>query len=450
MASKEYIAAIELGSSKVSGIIGLRTLSGIQIQAYVTIPSSDFISRGIIQNIDKTAQCLTEIVNRLEAVLPRVTIKMAYVGICGQSLRSYPVTIAHDFGEEVKISKEDVENMIAEIDKPLQDTILLDSSPMEYMINGKRQKDPIGVTCNHIEGNYLNIVVHASLPKRVTRCFEIAQINIADSTITPLTTALEVLSEEEKNIGCVLVDLGANTTSVSIFKNGLLRRLAVIPLGSHNITKDIENEQFTEEDAELLKITYGFDPVAEDEGKSYMVNDKRSVEAALLNNIIEARTEEIFANVKHQMEISGYGTQLIAGLVFTGGGSKLRNLKAIAERSFPKTEFRIANRVNTEITSLQGVDFVQDETNTALLGLLASGKDNCIEIVEIAPEEEKEAFTPNLFGEEDNIPSQTPKPAPTNKENKNKEEKKHTKKSTPKIIFKCRQLFDDLINESDD
>lgn len=153
-----------------------------------------------------------------------------------------------------------------------------------------------------------------------------------------------------------------------LLQNGLLRHLFVIPLGGHNITKDICNEQVSEEEAEALKCNHGYAASANEDGRrSYHVNEKRTLSAETLNNIIEARTEEILKNVKHQIEVAGYNELLNSGIIYTGGGSKLKGLKEITAICLPKVEMRIAHRIITPLSVRQGAGFEQDVTTTGVL-----------------------------------------------------------------------------------
>lgn len=398
--AQESIVAIEIGSHKIAGIAGKKTIDGIQIQAYASVPSSDFVSRGIIQNIDKTAGALTEIVNRLESAMGGAVIKRAYVGISGQSLHSLRVKIEHELGGETQVTAKEIDKMLSECwDEPYQDFNTITASPLEYKINGKLQRDPVGITCSRIEGNYIKYVADKSIIERINRSFEKADIEIADSFIVPKAAAGELLDNKEKELGCALVDIGSNTTTVTIFKNGLLRHLFVIPLGGHNITKDICNEQVSEEEAEALKCNHGYAASANEDGRNYHVNEKRTLSAETLNNIIEARTEEILKNVKHQIEVAGYNELLNSGIIYTGGGSKLKGLKEITTICLPKVEMRIAHRIITPLSVQQGAGFEQDVTTTGVLGLLCTGNENCCEEEKVVWNEEpanttKETVTP--------------------------------------------------------
>ena len=281
--------------------------------------------------MNKTAQSLTSIINKLEGKLG-ATIAKVYVGIGGQSLRTVKNTVVRHLEGENTISEELVAEINDEnIQVPLIDLDILDVAPQEYRIGNNFQIDPVGVLSNHIEGRFLNIIARDSVKKNLEKCFAQANIEVADYFISPIVTADVVLSDTEKRSGCALVDLGADTTTVSVYKNNILRHLTVLPIGGNSITRDICNLQIEESEAEQLKKQYGSavnEPEAEGESpKTVELNDKRVIEEKILNDIIEARTEEIVANIWNQIQVSGYETQLLAGIILTGGGANLKNIE---------------------------------------------------------------------------------------------------------------------------
>ena len=240
MATTEFIAAIELGSSKVTGIAGRKNSDGsMQVLAYAKEDSSSFIRKGVIYNLNKTAQSLTSIINRLEGDL-KESIAKVYVGISGQSLRTVRNVVSRDLKEETLISQELVDAICDEnLEIPLIDMDILDVAPQEFKIDNFLPDTPVGVLGNHIEGRFLNIVARASIKNNLERCFEQAKIKIADLLIAPLVTANAVLSESERRSGCALVDFGADTTTISVYKGNILRFMTVLPLGGNCITRDI-------------------------------------------------------------------------------------------------------------------------------------------------------------------------------------------------------------------
>lgn len=382
MATTDFIAAIELGSSKIAGIAGKKNSDGsIQVLAYAREDSSSFIRKGVIYNLDKTAQSLTSIINKLEGTLNNSIAKI-YVGIGGQSLRTVRNVVSRDLEQEDIISQELVDSICDEnLEIPLIDMDVLDVAPQEYKIGNNLQVDPVGVAGNHIEGRFLNIVARASLKKNLERCFEQAKIEIADLLISPLVTADAVLTESEKRSGCALIDFGAETSTISIYKNNILRFLTVLPLGGNSITHDLISLKIEEEEAERLKIRYGNAfYYEEEEGEEPTIcqleDGNRTIELSKMNNIIEARTEEIIANVWNQIQLSGYDDKLLAGLVITGGAANLKDLDEVLRKRSKIEKVRNARFVRCTIQTDE--DMVKkDGIQNTLFGLLIAGNENC-------------------------------------------------------------------------
>ena len=283
MVSKEFIVAIELGSSKMTGIAGKKNLDGsIQVLACVKENSSTFIRKGVVYNIDKTAQCLTSIINKLEKQL-KTTITQVYVGVGGQSIRSIRNVIAKDLTGESQVTQDMViELMDSNRNVNYPDQEILDAAVQEYKVDSQYQLDPVGIQCMRIEGNFLNILQRKTFYKNLNKCFETAGINVAEMYLAPLALADSVLTETEKRSGCALIDMGADTTTVSVYSKNILRHLAVIPLGSNNITKDIASLQMEESDAEKMKLKYGSaytDNNEIDNSMNYPIDAERQVES---------------------------------------------------------------------------------------------------------------------------------------------------------------------------
>ncbi|MBP1594054.1 MAG: cell division protein FtsA [Bacteroidetes bacterium] len=409
MAETDFIVAIELGSSKITGIAGRKESDGsIHVLAYAKEESSSFIRKGVIYNIDKTAQSLTSIINKLESALDN-EISKVYVGIGGQSIRTVKNIVARHLATEEIITDELVDSIKDENRQiPLIDMDILDEVPQEYKIGINLQADPIGVLGSNIEGRFLNIVARSSIKKNLQRCFELAKIEVADYYISPLATADVILTDTEKRTGCALVDFGADTTTIAVYKNNILRYLSVLPLGGNNITRDICALQLEEDEAENLKVKYGnaIFETNDDEGpKTYLLEDeKRTIERKVLNEIIEARVEEIIANVWNQIELSGYQGDLMAGIVITGGGSNLKNLDEAIKSRTKISNVKIAKFVRTGIRS-NGPDLlIKDGTQNTIIGLLNAGKENCCLVETAKPVEtsvKQEIPEQTLFPEDD-------------------------------------------------
>ena len=377
---KEFIVAIELGSSKMTGIAGKKNLDGsIQVLAVVKEESSSFIRKGYVYNIDKTAQCLTSIVSKLEKQL-RTSITQVYVGVGGQSIRSIRNVITKELSSDTVVTQDMViELMDNNRNMKYPDQEILDAAVQEYKVDSQYQLDPVGIQCSHIEGNFLNILQRKTFYKNLNLCFEAAGINVAEMYLAPLALADSVLTETEKRSGCVLVDLGADTTTVSVYFKNVLRHLAVIPLGGNNITKDIASLQMEEQDAEKMKQKYATaftDNNEIDNNLKYSIDPERQVESRKFVEIVEGRLEEIIANVWCQVP-EEYYDKLLGGIVLTGGGSNMKDIEKAFTNYTHIDKIRTSKFVTqTIVSNLPEINIRDGQMNT-VLGLLAKGEINC-------------------------------------------------------------------------
>ena len=231
--AKEFIVAIEIGSSKITGIAGLKSKDGgITVLAVAKEDSSESIRKGVAYNLDRTTSCLKKVISKLRGTL-RTEIAYAYVGIGGQSIRGIKNTVIKELPDDTVISQDMVDELMdSNRSMSYPDQEILDAITQEYKVDMQYQLDPVGVQCTHLEGNFLNILWRSSYYRNLKKCLENAQIAIADVYIAPLALADSVLTEAERRSGCVLVDLGAQTTTVSVYYKNILRHLVVLPLGA--------------------------------------------------------------------------------------------------------------------------------------------------------------------------------------------------------------------------
>ncbi|MBE6259652.1 MAG: cell division protein FtsA [Prevotella sp.] len=377
---KEFIVAIELGSSKMTGIAGKKNLDGsIQVLACVKEDSSSCIRKGVVYNIDKTAQCLTSIISRLEKQL-KTGITQVYVGVGGQSIRSIRNLISKDLPAGTQVTQDMViELMDSNRNMKYPDQEILDAAVQEYKVDSQYQLDPVGIQCSRIEGNFLNILQRKAFYKNLNKCFETAEINVAEMYLAPLALADSVLTEAERRSGCALVDLGADTTTVSVYFKNVLRHLAVIPLGANNITKDIASLQMEESDAEKMKLKYASaftDNNDIDNNMKYSIDQDRQVEVRKFIEIVEGRLEEIIANVWCQIP-EEYCDKLLGGVILTGGGSNLKDIEKAFQNYTHIDKIRVAKFVTQTIVSTIADINAHDGMMNTVLGLLAKGDINC-------------------------------------------------------------------------
>lgn len=412
MENDKTIVAIELGSSKIQGVAGQIQYDGsLRVMAYASVASSACIRHGAVYNLDKTANAIVEVTDRLNSILS-TRIEKVYVGYNAKGLKSVISRVEHQFDEETVVSQEVIDDMFqqcSEID--YEGYVNLFQESQEYVVDNKRgtETDPMGVACRTLEGNYLNILLRRQVADYIAQCFMAAQVEIVDGYVAPMVQADAVLTDDDRQQGCALVDYGADTTTVSVYKNGLLRYLRVIPLGSALITRDLSAILNIEPDqAEQLKCTYGLCNLigTQDNDETIIIND-RKLSLHEVGDIIEARNEEIIRNVCAQIKASGFGDVLYAGIVLTGGGSQLRQLDEVFVKLMPSMR---KPRVVTEPSC--GVVWNEprwkrgDGSQLALLSVMAKGDENCCElkpmdeIDKVAPEDQNKVVQQSLFTDE--------------------------------------------------
>jgi cell division protein FtsA len=378
--AKEFIVAIELGSSKITGIAGKKNLDGsITVLSVVKEDSTLCIRKGVVYNIDKTVQCLTNIVNKLETNL-KSKIAQVYVGVGGQSIRSVKNIIAKDLPADTIVSVDMInELMDANRNMTYTDQEILDAATQEYKVDNQYQLDPVGIQCTRLEGNFLNILWRKAYYRNLNKCFDNAGIAIAEMYLAPLALADNVLTEAEKRSGCALIDFGAETTTISVYFKNILRHLAVIPLGSNNITKDIATLQIEEKDAEMMKLKYASaytDSNEIDNTLTLPIDPDRTIESRKFIDIVEARLEEIIENAWFQIP-NEFTDKLLGGIILTGGGSNMKNIDR-AFRNYTHIEkIRIAKFVTPTINAKSEDMTAHDGTMNTVLGLLSKGDMNC-------------------------------------------------------------------------
>lgn len=385
LSEKDFIVAIELGSSKISGIAGRKKDGTMQILAYAEEKTTACIKRGMVYNIEKTYQCINNIINKLEAVL-KTKIARAYVGIGGQSLRSYKTVIKRNLLMQTFITNETIDSIRQEsFEIPYSDYEVLENYPQEYVVDQNVVAEPVGVMGTNIEGEYIDIIAKQTLRSNINTCFDNLNVDIVEELLSPCQLADNVLTDSEKRSGCVLVDLGADTTTVVVYKNNICRYLVTIPLGSSNINKDFASIQIEGAEAEDLKIKYG-DACSQDndasddvEGQVYTTSDGRRIEVSLIKRIIESRITEIVANVNSQIVNSNYSGKLLAGIVLTGGGANLKNIEKAFLSSNKVEKVRIARSIIQPVvkTSNAGVLVLDNSMSNTLVSLLMAGTVPC-------------------------------------------------------------------------
>lgn len=396
MPAKNFVVAIELGSTKIRGIAGQKRSDGsIVVLAVVSEDARQCIRNGVVYNIDKTVQCITSIVQRLKSQL-KAGIKHVYVGVSGQSIHSERNIIVKDIHSAVPVTQQLIVEMMDQnraMDYP--DMEILDVEVQEYRADASLETEPVGIQCSRLEGNFLNILQSKRHYQKLNSCFEMAGVKLAEIYLAPFALADAVLTPVEKRSGCVLVDMGADTTTVMVYYKNIVRHIAVIPLGGSNITKDLCSLRVEENEAEKLKLRYASAytaPEVIDSSLTYDIDTDRKENCTHFIDIVEARVQEIILNVFNQIP-ADFQDKILGGIVLTGGAANMKNMDVAFRKYTNIDKVRMANFVTYTINSTNAEINAHDGTMNTLLALLAKGDQNCY----LAPEEPK---TTDIFDQQ--------------------------------------------------
>ena len=394
---KDIIIAVELASTAIRAIAGKREPDGsMQVLAFAQEESPNTIRKGIIDNIDKTTQALTRVVAKLNEKLG-VKVNSVYVGLGGQSLRSVHNRVLLQFDGLELLSHKTIDKMCdTNSGVVYPNAEIKEVVPQEFTIGSRSVVDPVGMQAEMIEANFINIIARNTLEENIRKCINAAGLEVQEILISPLCQANTLLTPNEKRSGCALVDMGADTTTVSVYVNNILRHLCVIPIGGSNVTSDITSLKVEAEEAEELKKKYGtaFRPDNEDKtGQKISLSFDRTEDEEKLQEIVEARYEEIVANVWHH--ISPYKDKMLSGIVLTGGAARIPDLpQAFARQTGGELNLRIAKGLPENVTISFGVQVGEPDRLYTLYALLLEGKENCVGEESKAPAQDTFDFEP--------------------------------------------------------
>lgn len=408
MPARNFVVAIELSSTKIKGIAGQKKSDGsIAVLAVVSEDARQCIRNGVVYNIDKTVQCITNIVHRLRSQL-KANIKHVYIGVGGQSIHSERNVIVKEIRNGIPVTQQlIVEMMDQNRGMEYPDIEILDVEVQEYRADSLMQTDPVGILCSRLDGNFLNILQSKRHYQKLNSCFDKAGIKLAEIYLAPFALADAVLTPVEKRSGCVLVDMGADTTTVMVYYKNIIRHVAVIPLGGNNITKDICSLQVEDTDAENLKLRYASAYTAPEDidvSLKYDIDRDRKVESSRFIEIVEARVQEIIANVWNQVP-QDFVDKILGGIVLTGGAANMKNMDVAFRKQLKIDKVRQAKFVTYTINSTNAEINAHDGTMNTLLGLLAKGDQNCYAAEE--PKKPQDMFEDNAAESESAGPDVT-------------------------------------------
>ncbi|MCM1519264.1 MAG: hypothetical protein NC098_00560 [Lachnoclostridium sp.] len=453
----KIIVALEIGSSKIKGAIGSVDKSGnLSVKAIEEEPLVDSVRYGLIRNVVETAEAISKVVERLEAREPGRKVEGVYISMGGRSLRSELVVLEHRLPAESDITAAMVEDLSREaFEQPVGDRKIIDVTPREFRVDNVPTNRPVGTYGTQLLAK-LNII---SLRNHIYRnLMHVIQdrlnLKICGYFVRQIVEGDLVLSTEEKRLGCALIDFGAETTTISVYKHGVLQYLDTLPLGSRNITRDITALNHLEERAEELKIRGGNAlPSAADQQTSMFAHDEPDFTE--INNYVSARAGEIIANIAERIKASGFNADLLpAGIVIIGRGARLTNfnqrlgadLGMKVRAGQPGARIRVTD---SRILPSDNIDVI------ATLAAAAESAEQCMPLIKKptdffvestpevteTPEEEKKEETP--------VTKEPEKPAESEKEPE-KPEKKPGNRFWKSLVNKIAQIVTEEPREDDD
>ena len=335
------VVALDIGTTKVCAIAGRKNEHGkLEILGIGKVDSVG-VMRGVVTNIEKTVNAISEAIQAAERAA-KTKFTHVHVGIAGQHIKSlqHRGILTRD-NDHTEIGQKDIQRLVNDMYKlvlPPGDKIL-HVIPQEYTVDNEQGiTDPIGMSGVRLEAYFHIISGLISASNNIHRCVERAGMKVESMTLEPIASAVAVLSEEEKEAGIALVDIGGGTTDITIFHEGIIRHTAVIPFGGNVITSDIkEGCSVMQIQAEQLKVKFGA-ALADEVFDNRIITipglkgrDYKEIGEKNLSRIIQARMEEIFDYVVWEIRRSGFERKLIGGIVLTGGGSLLRDIEKLCE-----------------------------------------------------------------------------------------------------------------------
>lgn len=339
----KVVVGLDIGTTKIACFVGRKNEHGkIEILSMGKTESLG-VMRGMVSNIDKTIQSIKTAVEEAEERIDgQLKINSVNVGIAGQHIKSIQHRgIYTRTNIESEISQVDIDRLVEDMYKmampPGEQIITV--LPQEYIIDNEQGiKDPIGMSGVRLEANFHIITGNVGASMNIHKCVERSGLKVKNIILEPIASAEAVLTEEEKEAGVVLVDIGGGTTDVAIFHEGIIRHTAVIPFGGNVITEDIkEGCTIMKRKAEMVKQQFG-SAVASASQENVVVSipglkgrPAREITLRNLASIIQARMEEIIELVHFEIKNSGYEKKLIGGIVVTGGGSQLDHVTQLFE-----------------------------------------------------------------------------------------------------------------------
>ena len=382
MEKNQYIVALEIGSSKIVGAIAEKTSGYLSVKHLQEEEHLNSVRYGIVQNVENIKSAINRILKNLEGMIDgRVT--QVYLGVSGRSLHSIVSEVNRSVGSTEAITRELIDRIIKDATStPIRNLDTVDIVPRAYYVDKVMTPNPVGQFGSSIKIKVNLIVAKPSLKLNLNRLMNFG-IPAKDYIVTPLAVAEHILSDSDRELGCMLVDMGAETTTVSIFKNKALIYLNTLPLGGRNLTRDVMNGlNVMEETAENVKknINNPLDPI---NATSVTIEGVNSREAA---NYISARTGEIIANINQQLADAGVSPDEIKSIVLIGGCAHLNGLKQKIEDTI-KIKVRMGQNpptINILNSNINRMEYIEIFSLLAAAAERIEDGETCVELNSVA------------------------------------------------------------------
>ncbi|MDR1348781.1 MAG: cell division protein FtsA [Prevotellaceae bacterium] len=371
---KNYIAAIDLGTTKIVALIGEKTES----EYYRILASCELKSAGIVRGEIENLQDITDLIKKCVDELKKeskLEFSEVYMGITGQHIRCLNESVTELRNDETSlITQEEIDALrqkMYSLQKESSEEII-HVIPQSYSVDDKTEiRKPVGMRGKELTGNYHIVIGKTSAINDIKLCLQNNSLKLGGLILQPVASAAAVLNDNDREIGVAVVDIGGGTTDMVIYHDSIIRHTALIPFGGNNVTADIKAGcGIPEKTAESIKIQRGSCFGDTSSNNTYIpLNEKKEISPNDLSEIINARMNEILGGIMFEIEQSGFADKLNAGIVFTGGGSMLKNFTEFAES---QTDMRIRIGEPADISSDLEQELAQPSYSTAA-GLIIEG-----------------------------------------------------------------------------
>ena len=340
---KDVVVGLDIGTAKVMAVVAEVLPNGALKLAGLGVAPSNGLKRGVVVNIDATVQSIQQALKEAE-LMADCKIQRVYTGITGSHIRGQNsrgmVAI-----KDKEVTATDVARVVetAKAISISSDQRLLLVEPQEFIIDGQEVKEPIGMSGIRLEANIHIVTGAQSAAENIIKCVRRCGLEVDHLMLNPLASSLATLTEDERELGVVLVDIGAGTTDIAVFSGGAIRHTAVLPVAGELITSDIAMALRTPtDDAEDIKLQHGCakqllaDPETHIEVAGLSGRPPRLLSKQVLAGVIEPRIEEIFSLVQKEVQSSGFEHLVSSGVVLTGGSALMQGMIELGEDIFLK------------------------------------------------------------------------------------------------------------------